>query len=116
MTLDEYEQIGRAVYVDFADVVAAILGAALKTNGSVRVQVIQKRAKASSEVRKKLDGAVTDIEAKVSRVPSTGLSELPGDPLRGWMRGSPQPQKPTSAMAQDENTIQKPERNRRHHE
>ena len=31
----------------------------------MRVQVIQKRAKASSEVRKKLDGTVTDIEAKV---------------------------------------------------
>ena len=59
--------------------------------------------------------AVTDEIAR-SLVPSTGLSELPGDPFRGWMRGGPQPQKPAPVMPQDEQTIEKPERNRRHHE
>jgi hypothetical protein len=52
MTFDEYEQYGRTLYADFADKVGAILEAALKANGSVHFQVIQKRAKASSEVRK----------------------------------------------------------------
>lgn len=65
MTLDEYEQTGKALYADFADVAAAIIDAALRANGGIRVQVIQKRAKASSEVRKKLCGTVTDIETKV---------------------------------------------------
>ncbi len=65
MTLDEYEQAGKILYAEFADAVALILDAALKENDSVRVQVIQKRAKAASEVRKKLDGTVSDIEAKV---------------------------------------------------
>jgi hypothetical protein len=32
------------------------------------------------------------------------------------MRGGLQPQKPASLMPQDEKTIEKPERNRRHHE
>ena len=44
-----------------------------------------------------------------SLVPSAG-------PLRGWMRGGPEPQKPAPIMPQDEQTIEKPERNRRHHE
>jgi ppGpp synthetase/RelA/SpoT-type nucleotidyltranferase len=65
MTLDEYEQTGKALYADFADVTKAIIDAALRANGGIRVQVIQKRAKASSEVRKKLCGTVTDIETKV---------------------------------------------------
>ena len=65
MTLDEYEQTGKSLYADFADVVAAIIDAALRANGGIRVQVIQKRAKASSEVRKKLCGTVIDIETKV---------------------------------------------------
>ena len=51
-----------------------------------------------------------------SLVPSTGLSKLPGDPFCGWMRGGPQPQKPTSVMPQKQQTIEKSERNRRHHE
>ena len=63
--------------------------------------------------------AVTD-EITGSLVPSAGLSELPGDPFRGWMRGGPQPHKPAPIMPQDQQTIQqtieKPERNRRHHE
>lgn len=65
MTLDEYERYGRAQYADFADIVATILNVALKANGSIRVQVIQKRAKEPSEVRKKLEGTVNDIEVKV---------------------------------------------------
>jgi hypothetical protein len=32
------------------------------------------------------------------------------------MPGGAQPKKPTSVMPQDEKTIEKPERNRRHHE
>jgi hypothetical protein len=51
-----------------------------------------------------------------SLVPSAGLSELPGNPFRGGMRGGLQPQKPASVMPQDQKTIEKPERNRRHHE
>jgi ppGpp synthetase/RelA/SpoT-type nucleotidyltranferase len=65
MTLDEYEHTGKSLYDDFAGVVAAIMDAALRANGSIRVQVIQKRAKASSEVKKKLCGTLTDIETKV---------------------------------------------------
>ncbi len=65
MTLDEYEQSGRALYTEFAEKVATILDAALKTTKSVRVQVIQRRGKEASEVSKKLGGAVSDIETKV---------------------------------------------------
>jgi hypothetical protein len=59
--------------------------------------------------------AVTD-EVAWSLVPSAGIGELPGNPLRGWMHRGPQPQKPAPVMPQDEQTIQKPERNRRDHE
>ena len=59
--------------------------------------------------------AVTD-EIAGSLAPSAGLGELPGKPFRGWMRGGRQPQEPASVMPQDQNTIEKPERNRRHHE
>jgi ppGpp synthetase/RelA/SpoT-type nucleotidyltranferase len=65
MTLDEYEQTGKALYAAFADTVESILRAALKANGSVRFQAIQKRAKDISEVRKKLNGANANIEASV---------------------------------------------------
>jgi len=65
MTLEEYEQTGKALYANFADAVKSIFDAELKANGSVRVQVIQMRAKASSEVRKKLEDAIDDIETKV---------------------------------------------------
>lgn len=65
MTLDEYKQTGKTIYAEFADTVASILDAALKANGSVRVQVIQKRAKALSEVRKKLGDTLSEIETKV---------------------------------------------------
>jgi hypothetical protein len=58
---------------------------------------------------------VTD-EIAWSLVPSTGLSELPSDPLRGWMRRGPHPKEPPPLVPQDEKTIEKPERNRRHHE
>ena len=59
--------------------------------------------------------AVTD-EIAWSVVPSAGLSELPSNPFRGWMRSGLQRQKPASVMPQDQKTIEKPERNRRHHE
>lgn len=65
MRLDEYEQTGKALYWDFAVAVASILDAALKANGSIRVQAIQKRAKAAAEVRKKLDSAADEVESKV---------------------------------------------------
>ena len=59
--------------------------------------------------------AVTD-EITRSLVPSAGLDQLLGNPLRGWMRRGAQPQKPAPVMPQDKQTIEKPERNRRHHE
>ncbi|MGB8525250.1 MAG: hypothetical protein WCD75_00070, partial [Rhodoplanes sp.] len=48
--------------------------------------------------------AVTD-EVAWSLVPSAGLSELLGNPFRGWMRRGLQPQKPASVMPQDQKTI-----------
>ena len=65
MTLDEYEQTGQALYADFAHTIESILRAALIANGSVRFQAIQRRAKDTSEVRKKLNGADASIEASV---------------------------------------------------
>ena len=58
--------------------------------------------------------AIAD-EITGSLVPSAGLDQLLGDPFRGWMHGA-EPQKPAPVMPQDEQTIQKPERNRRHYE
>jgi hypothetical protein len=52
--------------------------------------------------------AVTD-EVAWSLVPSAGLSELPGNPFRRWMRRGLQPQKQASVMLQDQKTIEKPE-------
>ncbi|MEO1248525.1 MAG: RelA/SpoT domain-containing protein [Pseudomonadota bacterium] len=65
MTLDEYEEFGKALYADFSRKVKSVLDAVLKSNGKVRVQVIQNRAKELSEVRKKLDGKLNDIETVV---------------------------------------------------
>lgn len=65
MTFEEYEQGGRALYAAFADAVASILDASLKANSAIRVQVIQRRAKAPSEVRKKLSNAEVGIETQV---------------------------------------------------
>src|SRR5260370_34875418 len=51
-----------------------------------------------------------------SPLPAACLSELTSDPLGGRVRGNPQPEDPAPIGAQDEQAIQKPERNRRHHE
>src|SRR5262249_38206171 len=51
-----------------------------------------------------------------SPFPAACLSELTSDPLGGRVRGGPQPQDLAPIVAQDEQAIQKPERNRRHHE
>jgi ppGpp synthetase/RelA/SpoT-type nucleotidyltranferase len=65
MKIDEYEKNGKALYEDFAKVVAAILEIALSANSGIRMQTIQKRAKASTEVRKKLEDVTAEIEPKV---------------------------------------------------
>jgi hypothetical protein len=59
--------------------------------------------------------AVTD-EMTWSLVPSAGLNQLLGNPFGGWMRRGPQSQNPAPIMSQDEQTIEKPERNRGDHE
>lgn len=70
MTFDEYKQDGVGLYEDFAAAVAAILEAALKASGAVRVQVIQKRAKKPEEAEKKL----TDVSAAIE----TAVKDLAG--------------------------------------
>jgi hypothetical protein len=50
--------------------------------------------------------AVTD-EIAWSFIPSPGLSELPGNPLHGWMRRGSQPQEPASLVLQDQKIIEK---------
>jgi hypothetical protein len=44
--------------------------------------------------------------------PRTGLNDLLGDPLGGRMRCHPHPQDAASIMAQDQQAVEEPERNR----
>jgi len=48
--------------------------------------------------------------------PRTGLNDLSGDPLGGRMRCHPHPQDAASIMAQDQQAVEEPERNRRNPE
>lgn len=73
MNLDEYENGGRALYVDFAEAVAAILQAAVAEQRELRLQNIQHRAKEVDSLRAKLvkaeaaaDAAIEDIAKDVS--------------------------------------------------
>ena len=65
MKIAEYEQAGKGLYEAFANEVADILWAALRADGSIRVQVIQKRAKEPTEVLKKLKDPDDDIQDQV---------------------------------------------------
>lgn len=55
MNLDTYEKTGRGEYADLAEVVALILSAAIAEQGDVRLQHIQRRAKAPSSLKQKLE-------------------------------------------------------------
>jgi hypothetical protein len=59
--------------------------------------------------------AIMDQVAR-SLLPTTGLDQLPGNPFCGRMCCGPEPQNPASVIPQDEQTVQKPERDCRHHE
>lgn len=63
MTLEEYENDGRALYAEFAEAVAAILDAAIREHADLRLQNIQHRAKEPASLRAKLAraGAVADV-------------------------------------------------------
>lgn len=54
MNIEDYERTGRAIYASFADTVAAILIAAIKSEGGYRLQQVAKRAKDPHSLRKKL--------------------------------------------------------------
>ncbi len=73
MTIDEYENGGRALYADFARAVAAILQAAVAEHGDLRLQNIQHRAKHVDSLRAKLvraeaaaDSVIGDIAKDIS--------------------------------------------------
>jgi ppGpp synthetase/RelA/SpoT-type nucleotidyltranferase len=73
MTLEEYGNDGRALYAEFAEAVAAILGAAIREHPDLRLQNIQHRAKEPASLRAKLaragavaDAAIADIAKDVS--------------------------------------------------
>lgn len=73
MNIEEYENGGRALYVDFAQAVAAILQAAIAERDDLRIQSIQHRAKEVESLRAKLakskaaaDMAIGEIAKDVS--------------------------------------------------
>ncbi|SDR63983.1 hypothetical protein SAMN05519103_09258 [Rhizobiales bacterium GAS113] len=54
MTLDDYEKFGHARYARLAATIATILDAAIRADGSLRLQQLQHRAKAPASLQKKL--------------------------------------------------------------
>lgn len=65
MNIDEYENGGRALYVDFAEAVAAILQSAIAEHNDLRVQNIQHRAKEVDSLRLKLVKAEAGVDAAI---------------------------------------------------
>ena len=73
------------------------------------------RAKAPDEYPAIGPVAITDKE-RWNLLPATGLGKLTSNPRGSWMRGGAEPQKPAPVMAQDQQAVHKPERDRLHHE
>jgi hypothetical protein len=55
MDFDEFEHEGKFAYDAFANIVVDIMGAAIDTEGSYRLQQIQRRAKSPAPLSKKLE-------------------------------------------------------------
>ena len=72
MKIEEYENGGRALYIDFAEAVATILQAAIAEHDDLRLQNIQHRAKEVDSLRAKLikaeaaDAPIGDIAKDIS--------------------------------------------------
>jgi ppGpp synthetase/RelA/SpoT-type nucleotidyltranferase len=69
MNFDTYERRGRASYAAFAESVANVLTAAIKTQPNIRLQDVQRRAKDPASLKKKLGingaAATEDIESAI---------------------------------------------------
>jgi ppGpp synthetase/RelA/SpoT-type nucleotidyltranferase len=68
MDLTEYERTGLALYSAFAEAVSTILTAAIATDGSIRIQQVQHRAKAPLSLRRKLEAAGSNPDTNVEEV------------------------------------------------
>lgn len=68
MNIDEYENGGRALYVDFAVAVTAILHAAVAEDDELRLQNIQHRAKEVGSLRAKLVKAEAVADAEIGEI------------------------------------------------
>ncbi|MFN3944023.1 MAG: hypothetical protein ACK4K7_03730 [Allosphingosinicella sp.] len=68
MNIDEYENGGRALYVDFAEAVAAILQAAVAEGNDLRLQNIQHRAKEVNSLRAKLAKSEAAADATIGDI------------------------------------------------
>jgi len=68
MDIDEYENGGRALYVDFANAVAEILRAAVTEHRELRLQNIQRRAKEVDSLRAKLIRCDATADAAIDQV------------------------------------------------
>src|SRR5690348_3890506 len=73
MTIDEYEDGGRALYSEFAEAVVAVLSAAISERTDLHLQSIQRRAKDVESLRLKLgkagaarDAAIEDVAKDVA--------------------------------------------------
>ncbi len=75
MDFNTYEKTGHAEYAALADLVADILSAAIDQQGDVRLQHIQRRAKAPSSLRRKLErqGALDSAEIEGSAKDLAGV-------------------------------------------
>lgn len=75
MDFDTYEKTGHGEYAALADVVGDILSAAIDQHGDVRLQHIQRRAKASASLRRKLErqGAFDSAEIEASAKDLAGV-------------------------------------------
>lgn len=68
MTLEDYENGGRALYADFAHAVAMILQAAIAEQPALRLQNIQRRAKDVASLKVKLQRAEAPPEAVIGDI------------------------------------------------
>src|SRR5258708_20109612 len=72
----------------------------------------------TSRMTKYLSVCAVAIPDQVARdlLPAASLSELIGDPFGRWMCSNSEPQKLPPAMTHDQQAIEQPERDCRHHE
>ncbi len=75
MDLETYEKSVRLAYAALADVVADILAAAIRQHGDLRLQHIQRRAKAPASLRRKLEkqGALDSPEIEAAAKDLAGV-------------------------------------------